>query len=254
MVTMRSVPLADDVMARARKLERRAVEAVLAECYPAVHRMAHALAGRSAAGQRVIRLVFGRGLRVLPTWRKGIIPENWFYHHTLLTARDVAPQPPTADKDLLLTMGPAAEPGYAAFVRALRSLPRQQTEAFLLNHGENLNERMLGVTMDCSTQAAAMHLAAATDALRRIGQDQFAGLTASLRRAYAGLTPGETTIAASVSRQVGAAVWRRRVRRLVRRVILLIVLAAIGYAVWRWRDLLLHWFNVARSRATSQKT
>ena len=234
-------------------MDRRAVEAVLADSYPSVHRMAHALTGRSAAAQRVIRLVFRRALKVIPTWRKGIIPENWFYHHTLLTARDVAPTAPTGDKDLLASMGPAGEPAYAAFVRALRALPRQQTEAFLLNHCEKLNERLLGVAMDCSTQAAATHLAAATESLRRMGGDQFAALTAAVEKAYAALTPGDAAITTSVGRQIRSALWARGVRRLVRRVILLAILAALAYAGWRWRELLLHWFNVIRSRAASQR-
>jgi DNA-directed RNA polymerase specialized sigma24 family protein len=251
---MPAVPVTDEVMAKVRKLDRRAVEAVLAECYPAVHRMAHALTGGSAPARRVIRLVFRRGLRVMPSWRKGIVPENWFYHHTLLTARDVAPSPPSADKDLLLTMGAATDPAYAAFVRAVRALPRQQTEAFLLHHGERFNERLLGVTMDCSTQAASTHLNAATEALRQIGGEQFVGLTAAIERAYEALTPGETAVTASVARQVRSTLWAAGLRRLVRRLILLIVLAGLAYAAWRWRDVLLHWFDVIRARATTPAT
>lgn len=249
------MPVSDDeVIARVRKLDRSAVEAVLTESYPAVHRMAHGLTGRSAAAQRVIRLIFRRALRVIPTWRKGIIPSNWFYHHTLLTARDVAPQAPAADKDLLLTMGPATDPAYAAFVRAFRALPRQQAEAFVLNHGEHLNERLLGVTMDCSTQAATTHLGAATEALRQIAGEQFLGLTAAVERAYQALTPGDTAVTASVGRQVRSALWARRLRRLVRRLLLLAVLACLAYAAWRWRDLLLHWFDVIRARVHGPAT
>lgn len=240
--------MSDEAIAKVRKLDRRAVEAVLAESYPAVHRMAHGLTGRSAAAQRVIRLVFRRGLRVIPGWRKGIIPENWFSHHTLLTARDVAPQAPSPDLDLLLTMGPATDPAYAAFVRALRALPRQQTEAFLLNHGEQFNERLLGVTMDCSTQAATTHLAAATEALRQMAGEQFLGLSSALERAYQALTPGDAAVKTSVGRQVRSAFWARRLRRLVRRLLLLAILACLVYAAWRWRDVLLHWFDLIRTR------
>jgi DNA-directed RNA polymerase specialized sigma24 family protein len=242
------MPVSDEVIARVRKLDRRTVEAVLSESYPAVHRMAHGLTGRSAAGQRVIRLVFRRGLRVIPGWRKGVIPENWFYHHTLLTAREVAPHPPPADKDLLLTIGPSADPAYAAFVRALRALPRQQTEAFLLNRGEQFNERLLGVTMDCSTQAATTHLSAATESLRQIAGEQFQGLSSALERAYQALTPGETAVTTSVGRQVRSALWARRLRRLVRRLLLLAILICLAYAAWRWRDGLLHWLEVIRTR------
>ena len=107
-----------------------------------------------------------RSLRVLPKWRTGVVPENWFYHHTLLSARGFLARPPDPHQDLLVTAAPAPkdprdaapptgeialawvgpdEASYVAFVRALRNLPAQQAEAFILHHGERLNERLLGV-------------------------------------------------------------------------------------------------------------
>ena len=100
------MPVSDETLTSARKGDRRAVEAVLLDSFPAVYRMAHGLTGRQSAAARVIRLVLQRGVRVLPTWRPGILPENWFYHHTILTARSAnaeARDVPDAQRDLLVS-------------------------------------------------------------------------------------------------------------------------------------------------------
>jgi DNA-directed RNA polymerase specialized sigma24 family protein len=240
-------------MSRARQADRRAVEAVLTESYPAVHRMAHALTGEAKVAQRVVKAVLRRAVRVMPRWRRGITPENWFYHHALLISRE-APQMPTPERDLLLIAGTSGHPAYQAFIRALRGLPRQQMEAFVLNHGEKLNARLLGVAMDCSTSAATTHLDAATKALKSISVELFPSLTATIERAYATLNPPSTLIRATVSQQVGAALWAIGLRRLVRRIILLAILALLAYVIWHWHALLLQWFQAARSKAQTQST
>lgn len=245
------MPIDDEILRRARKSDRAAVETVAAECYPTIHRVAHALTGDPVLAQRVLRVVLHHGVRVMPNWRKGIIPENWFYHHTLLTARQTRRRPPPPDRDLLVTAGPSTEPAYAAFIRALRSLPGQQMEAFVLHHGEKLNPRLLGVAMDCSTLAATNHLTAATTALAALAGENFDVLTAAFERAYQNLTPPETVIHGTVRRQVGSLVWRRRIRRLVRRLVLLAILAAIAYLVWRWHSQLLQWYHDLRARMTA---
>ena len=242
----------EQILARARKQDRRAVEQVLAESYPRIFRLACALTGDAKIAGRVVRAVLRRACRVIPGWRKGITPENWFFHHTLLTAREASPANPS--HDALVDGAGASDPEYVAFVRALRSLPRQQMEAFLIHEGERFNERLLGVAMDCSTSAAATHLNAATAALQSLAPMHFQRLVAELRQAYSALTPPAAKITAMVRQEVGRAVWARRVRRLIRRVILLALLAGAALAVWHWHALLLHWFELARQRATSEPT
>lgn len=239
-------------MAQARRSDRAAVETVLADSYPAVHRMAHGLTGDARAGGIVARHVLRRAVRVMPRWRKGITPENWFYHHTLIVAREVAKAAPPPEHDLLITAGPVGHPAYLAFVRALRGLPRQQIEAFLLNHGEKLNSRILGVAMDCSSAAAANHLAAATDTLQTIAGDVYPGLVAALEKTYGSLTPPEKSVRATVTEQTASALWRIGLRRAFRRLVQLAILAVIGWAVWRWHAQLLQWFELLKSQATSR--
>ena len=274
--------IGDDVLRRAQDFDRRAMEELLADVYPAVYRMAHALTGKPGAGRQVVHDVIRRSLRVLPKWRTGVVPENWFYHHTLLSSREFRANPPDPRQDLLVTAakGPAAAPvntasgeigfaevspddaSYVAFVRALRNLPPQQAEAFILHHAEKFNERLLGVAMDCSTAAAANHLRGATEALSAVSGESFARfgqalaavsgaginvLTATLERAYHALTPPPTAVAPVARRYVSRSLRPRRLRRLFRLALLLILIAG-GYFAWRERARWLPWAEDLKDR------
>ena len=230
------MPVADDVVRRAKTGEPRAMEELLADAYPSVYRMAHALTGRTGAARQVMHGVLRRGLRVMQGWRVGTVPENWFYHHTLLSARDFGRRPPDPREDLLVAAaGEAAhDPFYVAFVKTLRNLPPQQSEAFILHHGEKLNDRLLGVAMDCSTNAAHTHLAAATQALASASGPGMGVLTSTLGKAYHALTPPQTAIAPIARRYVRHNLRPRLLRRLVRLFILAALLAA-AYFAWRER-------------------
>jgi len=248
------VPVSDEVRDLARSGDRSAVEAVITECFPAVHRVAHALTGDPAIAGKIVRFVLRRSVTVMPRWRAGLIPENWFYHNTLMTLRRLNAPAPAPQNDLLITVGPTSNPAYPAFIRALRGLPNQQAEAFILRHGEHLNERLLGVAMDLSTRAAGAHLAAATLALQTIAGPEFTALTAAFEKAYALLTPPDTIIRTTALSEIRAVLWKKLLRRLIRRLIQLAILAALAYAGWHWRAQLTDWFNKARAAATAATT
>ena len=248
--------IGDDVLRRAKDYDRQALEELLSDVYPAVYRMAHALTGRPGAGRQVTHEVMRRSLRVLPKWRTGVVPENWFYHHTLLSAREFAARPPDPRQDLLVTAArppagasapvstaageiPMAEvspddASYVAFVRALRNLPVQQAEAFILHHGERLNERLLGVAMDCSVAAASTHLDAAKESLNAVTAYRTDVFAQTMRRAYQALTPPPATIAPATRKLVSRGLRPRLVRRIFRFVLLVALLAGLIYA-WRER-------------------
>jgi hypothetical protein len=185
----------------------------------------------------------------MPNWRAGSIPDNWFYHHTLLTARDLSTSLPDPRQDLLVTHAAEAsqDPLYIGFVRALRNLPRQQSEAFILHHGERLNDRLLGVAMDCSTGAAHTHLAAARQALSAVSGAGVDVLTTTLERAYQALTPPPTAIRPVARRYVLRNLRPRRLRRLFRLMLLALLLAG-GYFAWRERAKWLPWVEQQKSR------
>ncbi len=230
--------LDDATIDRARAYDLDACQAVLTAAFPSVYRMAVALSGDAAEGDRVARTVLTRCLKVLPRWRRGLSPENWFYHHTLLATRQAAkaPDAPAAADPLVTILGLEGGSGYAAFVRALRNLPTQQREAYLLNHGERLNPRWLGVAMDCSTAAAENHLAAATAALMAIAGNDGDRYEPQLSRAYLALTPAPELIPPAVRREVLRVVRPMRLRRLIRRVAVAVLIVSVIAAAWAYRD------------------
>src|SRR5271154_3609267 len=115
-------------------------DAILTECFPALWRVAHALGGSDRAGRVIVQTIVRQILNAMPTWRPDTPPLQWFYHHTVLAAR--AQQADTGDPltDPLIERTSSPDPDYVAFIRALRLLPQQQREAYLLHHGEGLDE------------------------------------------------------------------------------------------------------------------
>jgi len=220
------------LFARAQKLNRPAVEALFASVYPAVLRIARGLAGRTDVADGVVRFVMLRAPTMLPRWRDATAAERWFLHHTVLTARRAAAHEPTAKNDLLAQ---GDDPRYAAFVRAIRQLPIQQREAFILHAGERFNPRFLGVAMDCSTEAAQNHLDAATTALRNIAGNDFATLANHLATHYATLGPAPDDIAPAVGKWAGKALRPHRYRRFIRRLVVTLILVLLLLVAWHWR-------------------
>ena len=235
------MPVTDDVLARAKDHDTAAMEAVVADSLPHVYRMAIALTGREGVGRQVVHSVVRQSLRVLPRWRVGVSPENWYYHHTVLTARAAAAAtpPPDPHQDALVPPSSAGEADYLAFVRALRNLPRQQAEAFILHHGERLNDRLLGVAMDCSTEAAGKHLEAATQELAAVTGGQLDTLASRLSRAYGALAPAGEAVTPAARRYVHGHLRPRRFRRVFSAVAITAALLLTAYLLWTFRDPLL---------------
>ena len=229
--------MSEEILADAREWNPAALEALLAAGYAPARRIAHALSGDEAVGRAVAGLLIQRSLRFLPNWVDPSTPENWFCHHAVLTTRS-ANVPPPADplRDPLVVYGPAEQPAYVAFVRAVRLLPAQQREAFILHHGERLNPRMLGVAMDCSMQAADTHLKAATDALQTVSEGgNVEPLAATLTRAYAALQAAQTDATPTVRVYVRQVRRRLLARRVIRVAIVALLLAGVGAIVWLFR-------------------
>jgi DNA-directed RNA polymerase specialized sigma24 family protein len=228
--------VSEQLLQQAQRRDPLALEAVIAVSYPPVYRMAHALSPDSRAAARTVERVMERSLRVLPTWRAGYIPENWFYHHTLLASRESQGGRIDPANDPLVIHSGSTDAGYRAFIGALRKLETQQAEAFILNHGEKLNSRLLGVAMDCSMKAADTHLRAATDSLSAIAGERINDYARLMEHAYAALSPPMPTVGLSVRQVVKRSLRRERLLRAARWLIVLIVLGAAALAIWHWRE------------------
>lgn len=223
----------DDILDRARSFNRPAVEAIFAENYPAVCRIALALSGRMDVGTGVVRFVIKRALHALPSWKDDDAPQRWFLHHTILTTRRASKHQPDKTNDTLIADPRTAPPEYVAFIRALRLLPMQQREAFLLHHGEKLNERWSAVAMDCSVIAASNHLNAATAALRPIGGAGFGAFVDQIARVYRTLSPPEQLIVPKLRGVIARHIWPRRIARMLGWLFTLGLIGAIAFAVWK---------------------
>jgi DNA-directed RNA polymerase specialized sigma24 family protein len=231
------MPVTADAFARARELKPAAVAEVLTEHYAPVHRLAHGLCGRADVARGVVKYVMTRSIERLPRWDDEDEAENWFHHFTVLTTRRARAGKRRADpregNDMLIGDMSAPEPAYVAFLTALRTLPEQQQEAFVLHHGERVGLRTTSVAMDCSTQAAQNHLNAATETLRLVAGERFELFTTRLNAAYRRLTPDAELALPLVKRVVRRRVWPRQLARWTGRVLVLALLGATAWLVWR---------------------
>lgn len=223
-----------NVLEHAREGDREAIVDVLAAHYPSTYRIAHAIAGRTDVGDGVVAYVMKQSFRVVERWKDDDAPRRWFRHHTLLTLRRATKWKPDAAQDTLVLESDRTETNYVAFIRALRGLPQQQIEAFVLTHGERLDLRECAVAMDCSTTAASIHLKEAEDRLRGLAGERFDALLARLREAHERLTPSGDLVLSRVRLSARPRFWPRLVRLTIRFALLLALLGALGWLAWRF--------------------
>ena len=219
-------------LAAARAGEKDALAGVLAGYYPLVWRICVNLIGGEDRARPVVRQVMTQSLAAAPGWDHDDAPPRWFRHRALLAAREAAPAKPPRD-DVLVNRGPS-DPVFAAFVHALRKLDSQPREAFLLTHGEGFDLRQLATAMDCSTEAAAVHLRAATTTLQAFAAADFADLVGDTTAAYRASEPDAAMALPAARRAVGGGPLGK-IAAVIGWVLLLAFIAAAGYlAAWIW--------------------
>jgi DNA-directed RNA polymerase specialized sigma24 family protein len=211
-----------ELVESAKKGDRDAAVAVLAHYYPVVWRMCTGLTGRDDVGRGAAQFLMQRSLRVMHQWQGEGGATRWFHHHTVLTIRSTEKHQPDAEHDTLL--GHGADRGYVAFIRALRALPIQQREAFILHHGEKLGVRESAVAMDCSVLALENHLREAWTRLRELAGEKYESYVAQMAKTYQSLEPGEELVLKDVRRRVSGYFIPRFLARIAR---FLVVLALI---------------------------
>ncbi len=220
----------DEILERAKAGRSEPLLALLMAHYADVTRIASALAGRADVARGVVRFVMARSTYSLANWRDGEQAERWFTHQTVLAARRAAHHKPQAQEDLLAE-GEAADLGYVAFIRAVRLLPVQQSEAFILHHGQRWAARNLAIAMDCSTTAATMHLKAAEAAVGTVAGETMPRYCNLLHAAYQALAGDPESGRNDVRAWIHRAKRPRRMKRLALLVLLLFA-AAIGAVLW----------------------
>jgi DNA-directed RNA polymerase specialized sigma24 family protein len=231
-ITARS-NLSDETIAAARSGRRSAVEAVLSYRYARVCRIALALCGREKTGQAVLKEILDRALEILPSWESQSDADNWFVHYAILACRRARPDRIEPSQDCLVQRVDHPTPGYQAFIRALRLLPGQQQEAFVLSRGEQLDARPLAIAMDCSTAAAANHLIAAVKSLTAIAGPDFQTQATAMGRVYASLTPTDELIVNQIATRVSRHRKTRRLRRFISAILTAGVLGGTAWIVWK---------------------
>ncbi len=141
----------EQMVSRARRMKRAAVRDLLEQLYPPTHRLAMALAGREDVARGIVSFVMKKAVRQVRRFRDADSARRWFHHYTVLISRRAAAHRPSSDEECFIRRCEDRSPAYVAFIHAMRSLPIQQREAFILHYCEGLDERAMAIAMDCST-------------------------------------------------------------------------------------------------------
>jgi DNA-directed RNA polymerase specialized sigma24 family protein len=222
----------DQLLAEARA-GRRAAVPLIASLVPEAFAIATLLTGSYDVGRRAIKHLTVTSMKALPKWVEPTEPRRWFRHHAVLVAREL----PTVGRDdptIFAPPGAALPEGFAAFIRAVRSLHPQQQEAFLLHHGLAFSTRDLGIAMDCSTTAASTHLDGATRELRPLTREQFDAMLPLLRDGARRLLNVEDPTG-FVARRYRRITRRRGAERMLTLLVTLAAIGGIGWLAWSFR-------------------
>jgi len=228
--------LTDDDLILAQAGDTGAAQRVFANALPTCERIALALCGTRPAARRVVKEVAKRGARQFDRWRAADDAGRWFMHHTiLLTRRSRKPVEPKYDI-LLEDVGGPDVVQYQAMIAALRNLPPQQLEAFVLTHAQRWNTRLCAVAMDCSNKAVENHLAEANRQMTPLLAKNVDLLTAALAQVYKSLPLDLPVAPETIAFRVRTGRSVRRVTRLVGWIVMLALIAAITVAAIYLKD------------------
>src|SRR3954464_6790294 len=82
-----SLHIDESLFARAKNLEREALEKLVESVYPGICRIAYGLSGREDVGQGIVRFVINHSLQQLGQLRDAAEARRWYYHFTVLVSR-----------------------------------------------------------------------------------------------------------------------------------------------------------------------
>jgi DNA-directed RNA polymerase specialized sigma24 family protein len=224
------IELSEELVDNARDGKADALSTVIIKCYPPLCRIAIAVAGDAKRGLDLVQGLVRGSLVACENWNEPTAPWRWFLHHAILNLRRL---PPSPGPDPLVQYSADKEVPFVAFVSALRKLPPQQQEAFILRQGEKMSERELAVAMDCSVTAAVNHLLAAQDTLKLVAAEGIDQRMAEFRTAYDNLSPDPEAVKQYVMSRVQSRTTKKRTRGVFKLIVWVIALAAVAYGLYQ---------------------
>lgn len=195
-------------------------------------RIALALCATRDDAENVVENVLTRSGPLSAKWETDGEAVRWFVHYTVLRTRECPPA--ETKKDSLWNAANTAES--AAVIAALRQLPMQQREAFLLRHGEKLELRQLATAMDCSSAAAANHLAMATATLNKLTSNGLDDFTDELPGLMQKLVPPDEELEIQIQHMLARQkkwIWTRRILRAVGWMLLAVIIVCLAWILGR---------------------
>lgn len=179
-----------------------------------------AVSGSTPAADRIVRWLLVHAPR-----SDSATIERWFRHHAVLRRRELK-RPKRNDPDVLEPAG--ASVALRAFVAAIRNLPEQQREAWLLRVCAKLDPRDTGKAMDCSQTAALTHYEAALAVLKPMAGDDYEAFCTGIRTKFESLKPDSLEI----DRALAARSTRRWIRITLGASITAGLIAVLGGLIW----------------------
>jgi hypothetical protein len=104
---------------------------------------------------------------------------------------------------------------YRAMILALRKLPEQQQEAFILTHAQRWNTRYCAIAMDCSNTAVETHLKEANRTIQPLAGGNFAALCGFLHQVHKSLPIDLPASAGMIATRIKARRARDRMFQIV---------------------------------------
>ncbi len=176
--------ITDEDIAAARNGNTGAIERVYAQALEPCCRIATSIAGRHDVARSVLKTLVRRSTGQLEKWDYADEASAWFMHHTVILLREYR-KPISPDHDPLLhEIGGPDVVQYRAMINAIRALPEQQQEAFILHHAQRWNTRLCAVAMDCSNTAVEAHLSEANRQIQPLLGINFAALIGFLQQVH----------------------------------------------------------------------
>jgi DNA-directed RNA polymerase specialized sigma24 family protein len=223
--------ITDEQLLSAQAGDAGAIQLLFAQAMPSCARLATSLTGSRVQAKRVSRDLVKRAAGMVERWRDAEDASRWFMHHLILRVRHHR-RPVPIEHDMLIEDigGPDIVP-YRAMITALRKLPEQQQEAFILTHAQKWNTRYCAIAMDCSNTAVETHLNEANRTIQPLLGKNFEALCGFLHQVHKSLpidlpdSPGMIATRIKARRGFGA------IMRIIGWAMILLIVAAIIYAV-----------------------